>query len=167
MDNIITDKTDYVSDNMPELDLKSEKEIVLKSENDSIKDELMRHILGNNVAVSVGNYIFIPPLDNPIVTNPERTMTTINQSNYSEGYVQTKITIDGSPTVLMTHISRIAHEGRPPSISNIISVDKINKNDIKIIFKNEFPKIFLETTKIFLEHKHQIAISENTNVVAD
>jgi hypothetical protein len=136
------------------------REVVLQQDVDTIKEELMKKILGESVAVSVGNFIFIPPLANPVVTNPERTIKAMSQSNYMEGYVKTSITVDDKPISLLTHISRIAHEGQPPSVS-IIDVDKFSESDLKITFKNEFPKLFTKTVELLLEHKKTLTYKDN------
>lgn len=105
---------------------------------DNERNDLMNKILGENVAVSIGNYIFIPPLDNPKVTSPEKTYELIKNPNFTENYIRTPIDIDGENVIFMTHISRIVHEGQPSSVS-VYSVDKFNENDLRIAFKKRIP----------------------------
>ena len=130
-------------------------DVVNKDEVDHIKEELMAKILGENVSIAVGNYIFIPPLANPEVTTPDRTFAVIQQDNYQDGYVRTPITVDGQPMNLMTHISRIVHEGQPYSVS-VIPVDKFSEQDLKIAFKDEFPPLFAQTVGLLMEHKKSL-----------
>lgn len=130
-------------------------EIVDKKETDSITEDLMKKILGENVAISVGNYIFIPPLENPKVSSPEKTHSLITNPNFSDNYIKTKINIDGTYTFFVTHISRIVHEGQPTSVQ-IYPIDKFNEKDLKIAFKNEFPPLFVTTLQLLNDYKKVI-----------
>lgn len=132
------------------------KELVSMSEEDALKDALMHKILGENVSVAVGNYIFIPPLANPEVSSPDRAIALMGQPNFCDGYVHTNIEVDGQPMTLVTHMSRIVHEGLPPSVS-VMSVDKFSEEDLRTTFKNEFPRLFVDTIHLMAEHKKSIA----------
>lgn len=125
----------------------NEYDVVSKDENDSIKEALMKKILGENVAVSVGNYIFIPPLANPKVTSPNGVINVMQQDNYSDNYVTTRTVLDDQEVFFVTHISRIVHEGDPVSV-NVHTVDKFNEDDIKTMFQNEIPQLFVKTVSL-------------------
>ena len=96
-------------------------------------------------------------MENPQVTSPDRTMSVMQQPNFNENYTQTKINVDGEDYFILTHISRIVHEGTPPSVK-VHSSDKFSMDDLKIAFKNEFPSIFVKTMGLLYEHKNKISI---------
>jgi len=147
MEEVIKDAEVYTITNVEE-----PLEMVVKQENDDIKNAIIKSILSENVAVSVGNYIFIPPLENPEASSPDRTMMVLTQSNYKDGYVSTPINIDGMDMLIATHISRIVHEGKPVSVS-VYPVEKFNKEELCIAFKNEFPVMFANSLALLCEHK--------------
>jgi hypothetical protein len=143
--------------------VKTEKnEIVDSDEEEILKKEIMQRILGEKVAVSVGNFIFIPPLSNPIVTTEERTNSIKNNKNFNNNYVKTKVNIDGEDMYFMTHISRIVHEGNPPGV-NVYSIEKFNEDDLRIAFKNDFPETFIAAAQLFYEHKKSLTHNGGNN----
>lgn len=128
---------------------------------------LMEKILGEQFAVSIGNFIFIPPIENPKVSSPDRAYKIMQESKVVEGYVHLNIKIDDQPTNFFIHMSRMVNENEPPSVT-LYNIDKVNESDLKIAFKNQFPDVFVKTVAAYLDYKKSIGCdSENIHAIGN
>jgi hypothetical protein len=134
-------------------------DLVIKTENnaliaeDAVKNEFFNMILSERVSVSIGNFIFIPSIENPVVSGPHRIAQIFETyaDKAVDTYVPTKINIDGNDYVMFTHISRLVNESPSKSLS-VYSVENFNKEEFCKVFKNEFPPILLKTLQTYLEN---------------
>lgn len=135
-----------------EIILQKQTELTSYEDPDIIKTQLMDNILQNSVAVNIGNFIILPPIEEPKVTNIERVENLLKFSKIADNYVITNITVDNSPIVLLTHISRICDENISPSMIPY-NIEHFNTNELKTVFKNEFPALITNIIKKYIDYK--------------
>lgn len=134
------------------------KELIDIQAEETFKKQLMELLLGERIGLSVGNYLFVPPLNDPLVSQPDSTMDLIVRDNFNGGYVEVPITVDDQPLKMFIHISRMVDEKPTKNGINFYDIEKFNMDDLKIMFKDEVPPALPAALGGYLAYKKQMEL---------